>query len=69
MFPIMYGEEQQSYVRQVKYFRRLESGKQMFKEAQSYVLAWLEKNETLEKMEQAFINQHFYTSDNIRLVA
>lgn len=31
MFPIMYGEEQQSYVRQVKYFRAAESGKQMFK--------------------------------------
>jgi hypothetical protein len=40
LFPILYGEEQHSYVKQVKYFRRAESVKQLFKEAQSYVLGW-----------------------------
>lgn len=47
LFPVMYGEEENSRIVQIKYFRHLEYKKEHFRLAQNYVISWLEKNEAL----------------------
>jgi hypothetical protein len=51
VFPIMYGEEDSSYSRSIKYFRNRESHRKGFKLAECNVSIWREKNDSLEKME------------------
>jgi hypothetical protein len=52
VFPIMYGEEDFSYPKTIKYFRATHCRTKSFKLAESYIITWREKNESLEKMEE-----------------
>lgn len=51
----MYGEEQNSYCRTIKYFRNRECNTKNFKTAEHYASNWLTKNETIEEMEHKFM--------------
>lgn len=51
IFPIMCGEEENSYIKKVKYFRKQEREKKNYKLAEHYISYWFNRNETLEKME------------------
>jgi hypothetical protein len=53
VFPVMTGEEENSYVKTIKYFRQKEYTKKSFKLAEMYVSVWKEKNDTVEKMEES----------------
>ena len=52
VFPIMSGQEQDSYTKTIKYFRDKEYFKKSFKLAEAYVSTWREKNDSLEKLEE-----------------
>ena len=56
VFPVMYGHEESSYVKKIKYFRDREINKKNFKIAEHYVGNWYSKNSTLEDLEQEFLD-------------
>ena len=56
VFPIMYGEEEHSYVKCVKYFRNREFNKKNYKTAEHYVSNWISRNDTIEELESKFID-------------
>ena len=46
----MYGEEQNSYIKSVKYFHQRECLKKNFKTAEQYANNWINQNETMEEL-------------------
>lgn len=72
VFPIMYGEEDSSYTRSIKYFRAREAQRKGFRLAESNVCTWREKNDSLEKMEEHVYDEiakaeHTQVSETMRL--
>jgi hypothetical protein len=50
VFPLMYGEEDSSYPRAIKYFRNREATRKGFRLAECNVSTWRERNDSLEKL-------------------
>jgi Iap family predicted aminopeptidase len=53
----MNGEEERSYIKTIKYFREKEHKKKSFKLAEMYVSTWLERNDSLEKLEEGVYDE------------